>query len=439
MSAVWKSWIELSLVDFKGQLYFTPEDMEIPPGQKQFNCEHCQAAILVPLDLPATSAPCPVCQTITTSPGVEEAVAPAAAQVEVPRSNPRVADQGERIAETRREETKGKAGLLWALAALIGLVLLLGGAFLAKRSRGAAPEKKPLAMGSVSQPQVDAPAGGSPASGAPSGNVREKVLEALGRFLSATTVAEKAKCVIGQDQMIPEMESFYGGSEIEKDDLRVDFFSDWAMDSPDSERGIYLMDFERPKQFKLGTLFRPITDFKTRLRLDTPDLHTSSKALIENFETEAVRALIYLKETNGELLIDWHTYVQTKNRLFRKFVENPVAGQKGVFRVVVGEHVSTIFEEDSSVRNYKIIEPAHNEEDFAVVKVKRDSEVGKLLEQLAWTDVSGKGGSSPSSRKGATVVLRWSDDVKPVLTLSEVLCWEFLGVGGDPSNLTSGN
>jgi len=48
--------------------------MEIPPGQRKFECEHCQAEILVPIDLPPTTAPCPVCQEITTSPGPEELV-----------------------------------------------------------------------------------------------------------------------------------------------------------------------------------------------------------------------------------------------------------------------------------------------------------------------------------------------------------------------------
>ena len=414
--------------------------MEIPPGQKKFECEHCQAAILVPVDLPATSAPCPVCQMITTSPALGQAVAAApqavaAAPQRMERKSER--DMGSRSKRKRSNESGRGAGLLWGVAGLVALSLVLGGIVLFIKSRPKPSQGNIAPMGVVES--GEATIGAAVGVSDQSEGIRKRALEVLDKFLTASSVEEKAKYVLGKERLIPEMRAFYGSGVIEHNDLQADFFSEWAIDSPDAERGIYLLDFELPKQFRLSGLFRPITDFKTRLNLEAPDLHTSSKALVENFEMDAVRAMIFLKDTDGELLVDWHTYVQTKNRLFRDFVESPVAGGKGTFRLVIAEHVSTIFEQDSSTRNYKLIEPAHHEEDFTVVRVQRDSEVGKILEELAWTDVPGKRNLEPSSRKGATVVLEWSNEAEPVLGISRILCWEFLGVGGDPSNLTSSN
>ncbi len=407
--------------------------MEIPPGQKKFECEHCHAPIFVPIDLPATSAPCPICQAITTSPALEAAPIQAEPQaVERVEVAPIKDDRpSEYEGDVDSDRKKGGSGLLWGLAGLTFLALLLGGLFLFKKFRVQDPEPVTPVVAS-DQKDIEL------ADLVVSSGVEKEALTILEKFFSATTVEEKAQYVIGKEKTISDMRVIYQGDTIEKDDLKADFFSEWEMDSVDTERGIYLLEFELPKQFRLGQLFGPIADLETRLSLEAPDMQTRSKSLRENFEMEAVRAMVFLKKIDDELLIDWHTYVQTKNRMFRNFVNYPVSGRKGTFRVIIMEDVSTVYGDDTSTRKYRFEDPAHKNEDSAVIEVERDSDMGKILEELAWTDIPGKAaGAKP--RKGATVVLEWSKDPSPVLSLTEILCWEFLGVGGDPSNLSSSN
>ncbi len=395
--------------------------MEIPPGQKQFECEHCQAAILAPADLPATSAPCPMCHQMTTSPALDERPS---------RTNEgqggNSAGRSQQPAPTPADQQNSSGGtvLLWGLAILTFVGLLTGGYYLYQEkrvkseARGIALPDGPATL-SVSRPVFD--------------GVEKEALKILRDFLAAKTVEAKAGFVIGKEKSIPDMKNYYGGGAIEKDDLRADYFSEWAMDTVDTDRGIYLLEYDRPKQFKMGELFSPITDFKTHLTLKEPDLQAKAMARRGNFEMEAERARIFIKEVDGELLLDWHTYVQTKDRLFRDFIDYPVAGRKQMFRLVIGEDVGTIFEKDPSLRRYRLLDPAHSEEDVVMVTIEKNSEVGQILEKIAWTDVIGKNPNGSS----ITLELKWSNDSKPVMQISKVICWEFLGVGGDPSNLSN--
>ncbi len=420
--------------------------MEIPPGQKKFECEHCQAAILVPIDLPATSAPCPSCHQITTSPPLEAAAAqevqsapapaPELAAVSSSSTSAPSAPVEEQVASSERGEqrsgSKG-AGMLWGILGLMALALLVLAFLFFKKS-----QKSEAAPASVVAENPMAPSETVGEAG-PSSDFEKRATALLESFFKATSVEQKAKYVIGKEAKIPEMRAFYGEGAIEPDDLQSDFFSELAMNPLDLARGIYLFEFELPKRFKMSELFGPIADFKTRLQLEAPDMQTRSKAFRENYEMEAVRAMVFFKEKDGELLIDWNTYVQTKNRLFRNFIEYPVAGRKGTFRVLLREHVSTLYDKGAATRNYNVVEPAHFEEDSAIIKVKRDSEVGKILEELAWTDVPEKSNRGEGTSRGATVELEWSQDSEPVLKIAKIICWEFLGVGGDPSNLTKAN
>ena len=397
--------------------------MESLQGQKQFECEHCQAAIVVPADLPPTSAPCPICQQVTTSPPIGEptpsrveqnAVSPAAV---VEENENEISDLPARREEQGTED-KGGSGLLWIIAALAFLLLLAGGLFLLKKTMG-----KPSEAGvTVPEPISD--------DTSTVVNVEKEGLDVLNKFLSATTIEERAKFVIGKEDTLAAMREQYGTGELPKSELKPEFFSEWGMDTHDVERGIYLLQYDRPKQFRLSTLFTPVADLRTQYSLRKPDTNLRTKAIRANFEVEAERAQVYLKRVNNELLIDWYTFIQTKNRMFRDFIEYPVAGRKGVFRLGLSEEASSLYE-DEGVRNYRLVDPAHNSEDIAAISVKKNSEVGRILEELAWTDIAGK----EPVFKGATMELQWSTDTKPQLQISKVICWEFLGVGGDPSNL----
>jgi hypothetical protein len=135
---------------------------------------------------------------------------------------------------------------------------------------------------------------------------------------------------------------------------------------------------------------------------------------------------------DGAYKLDWDTLVQTQFRTFRDFTDFPVPGGTGVFRLFIIEDVTTNLLKNSDSRIFRMIDAAHVVDDQITVEIANDSEVGRLLDRFTWTDKPG------TEIKGttATLRLRWSSEVKPKLQIEEVICWEFLGVGGDPSNLS---
>ena len=45
----------------------------------------------------------------------------------------------------------------------------------------------------------------------------------------------------------------------------------------------------------------------------------------------------FFKEQDGELLLDWNVYTQTKYRLFKEFINDPDPGRSKVFRLMIRE------------------------------------------------------------------------------------------------------
>jgi hypothetical protein len=90
----------------------------------------------------------------------------------------------------------------------------------------------------------------------------------------------------------------------------------------------------------------------------------------------------------------------------------------------------------SGTRTYRISDPA-NIEDYALINVKIDSEHGRILSAINWR---GPKATEPI-RRYATIELEWSSpsssSARPVLILKKFICWEFLGLGGSESNVTT--
>jgi hypothetical protein len=200
-----------------------------PPGQKKFECEHCQDAILVAVDHSSTSSPYSVCQQVTSSPPLRESYSEARGE---DLTNIRDHSQPASSKPTDQRKSGGGAGLLWGLAV------------------------KPL--------------------------------------------KKRRSFVIGTDQTLPDMKIFYEGGSIKRDDLRADYFSEWARARTDADRGICLLEYDRPKQFEMSDLFSPITEVKSHFTLVEPDL-------------------------------------ETKDRMFRDFMVYPVGGAETALSIVYWE------------------------------------------------------------------------------------------------------
>ncbi|MCH7226650.1 hypothetical protein [Haloferula sp. A504] len=254
----------------------------------------------------------------------------------------------------------------------------------------------------------------------------------LARFLEARRPPGKAAYSINGSSLLGEMESFYQSAAIDDSDTPAEAFSVFPLSMEDRERGIFMLVFDQPPVFEIDEFFAPLAPLDVQYKLREPDMLLATVARSSNFAAEPLKVQAIFKRTAEGLRLDWETFVQTKHRTLRDFLELPVAGREEVFRVIISETVPERRSAPAGHRTYLVSDPAHRSEDSARINVPVDSEVGRALSILNWR-------GTPDGRaisKTATLKLRWTREEIPRLELSKFICWEFLGVGGeavDPS------
>jgi hypothetical protein len=453
------------------------------PEDRTFSCEGCGGEIRIPYALPPTSAPCPHCGKEITSPPVPEppggsgrsetAAEPAGPDVPPPpKTQPPSGNAGAVPAEAERS-AEGVAGseagvdtaapgqggqavsgadfpadvdsaadsipddalpgdgvvparrainpVLPFVGVIAVIVLLLVVAMLLNKGRRPAPD-----------------AGQSRTLVERNRFLREgwkrAAAERLDAFIGASDLEEKARNVVGGVSRISDMRELYGAAAPSDADTPASSFSHFDLEEFDKERGIFLMRYERPAQFDIREFFRPVAPIEVQYRVEQPDLLLSSVASLDNFSMEPVRVMAFFKLEGDGLLLDWDVFVQTKNRTLLEFVSSPQPGEVKSFRVVVNEDVQSTGQPDlSKVRYYRFADPAHTG-DYVKVPVAVSSREGRILQSLNWIGMPGRGIPSQT----ATVRLAWAEGPDPQVELREVVCWEFLGLGGERGNAIPG-
>lgn len=84
---------------------------------------------------------------------------------------------------------------------------------------------------------------------------------------------------------------------------------------------------------------------------------------------------------------------------------------------------------EEATRYYRLSDPG-NAGDYVKVRVREETELGGVLSELNWIGVAGV--EIPT--RTATVELEWSEGEDPRVELKRVICWEFLGLGGEEGN-----
>ncbi|HWB06908.1 MAG TPA: hypothetical protein VG796_28040 [Verrucomicrobiales bacterium] len=117
---------------------------------------------------------------------------------------------------------------------------------------------------------------------------RAAARQVLSDFLAASTAEQRAECVIGGDQLLPLMQAYYAGREVEP--LSAGDFqpASWSFDTKD--RG--LLAFELPRGRSLPTVVACLK-----------------------------------KSDTGQWLMDWDVWTQTLDGRFRDFINRPAEGQ----------------------------------------------------------------------------------------------------------------
>ena len=444
-------------------------DPVIPTNQREFRCQHCDGKILIPKDLPPTSGPCPHCSGLITSPSndvvvmpipafelplpaappVEEkplAKPPAPPAPEPPKSEelpitvppPPRADKlelplREDHSELNRpknpklaKSAKARSGLIPAMLVLLALAML-GGAVVYLASKE---------LGRNIEPPTVKVASGDPA-------IREaayirigwqkEAYQLLRDYMAATTTQEKVPFILNGRTLATKIEDFYGGGLINDSDTPAEAFSIYELPEEDRKRGLFMMVYDQPPQFAMREFFRPLASLEVQYGVDEADLLFSTLSRVGNLAMEPLRVHAFFKRSPEGLKLDWEIFAQTKYRTLQNFTELPEIGQTGVFRVFIVEDVPDKGRTVAGTRTYRVADPA-NTTDSARVNVKVDSEAGRALSPINWR---GTKEDRPITRT-ATIELRWGGEATaPDLEISRFVCWEFLGLGGQPTPATA--
>ncbi|HSP41474.1 MAG TPA: hypothetical protein VLO11_01260, partial [Luteolibacter sp.] len=242
--------------------------MEPPPNRpekREFHCPSCRGRILIPWDLPATSAPCPYCGETVISPAPEPEVpwpqpeipaAPAgvpAAPVVLPQPEKPLAAPAPAEAkpvrsaplpsrpEPRHETAKPSILKDWLPVTGFFLLLALGGAVavnlaLREKEKPAAEEQPAESVDELMVRENHYIRSGW----------RKDAERLLAGFIAATTVRDKIPYVIGGPEMEARIREFYGDDPIDDSDTPADNFAARDLTENDRRRGMFQMVFDQP-------------------------------------------------------------------------------------------------------------------------------------------------------------------------------------------------
>ncbi len=438
-----------------------------PPYANQirtFHCPACQGKISIPADYSSMTAPCPSCGEVITSPAPEgDSVEPDELETV------RLRENGEVV--ILLEETQGEDGEV-TLGNRADSFLREGG------------EKAPILAKSPDSWQLQEPLVESPESrwkqlfGSPIVFVaipilflsllflvatigvsffKERdqskdsevvtieqrdqiayeeegwIIEASGlltQFVKASSPEAQQKLVIGGAKKRKFLQDSYSSEE--RVPLAISSFAPKKLEVKDHKRGIYLMIYHQPKQYSLKSFFRPVATLEVQYQLEAPDTMLVVNGGLSQFAESSQTVFAFFKKIEGELKLDAETFIQTRDRTFSTFIDEPQLGAEAVFRVLIDESVTSNSKISNTQRYYRLCDPAY-QGDAIYLAIQENSQWGQVLQKINWTKEVDRKASSES----ATVKLAWRKNGlgQPEIVLAEFLSWEFLGLGGTPSNL----
>ncbi|MEJ6572399.1 MAG: hypothetical protein QNL01_02595 [Akkermansiaceae bacterium] len=407
-------------------------------SQASFPCKHCQQAIFIPAGLPPTTAPCPHCGKEITSPDQSlpavpafeppEEKAPAEQPVrlkapekslqKITRKNDIVSPQVSSLGAGNKR--RGKGNMVAVIVAAL-ILLVVGGVtfWLAQKWK---------------QDKQDPKASSSPTADKNTSDEawkmtgwKEDASKVLIGFMFAKSPEERMKYVIPNEGVMEELEMYYPEG-IDDSDTPMESFGHVMGSNIDHERGIFLMQYRQPVQIDIREYFAPIGSLDRVMGRGPTTLMEMAYRIDEHNLSKPIGINAFFKKTDQGLKLDASVFIQGKKRTFRAFVDYAQPKKKKRFRVVASESLSHALRDDRRYRTYRL-------EDFAYPKhyvnlpILVDSEAGKILGELNW-----RGMNRDRILRTATIELGWTNERPSKLQIEKVVCWEFLGVGGEVGN-----
>lgn len=219
--------------------------------------------------------------------------------------------------------------------------------------------------------------------------------ETLRGFIAATTLDVRAAFVMDPERVRSRMRALEQQGNMPWKGLSPEDFKHIDLSEADRRKGIFLMLRETPGEDPAAT---------------------------------ADRSYAFFKRTEDGLKLDFEVLLQTTGKIFPNFIERPQPGVTSIFRVFIAEDPAA---REAGTSNYApyFIAGLSNFSSATRIRVTNQSPVGRILGAADFTSEDG----ARRVMRNATVELRWTDHPEnPTIELSKFICWEFLGLGGEP-------
>ncbi len=222
---------------------------------------------------------------------------------------------------------------------------------------------------------------------------KTEATEVLRGFMAATGGEERSLFLLSPDRISRQLRAIQNQSTKPWEGLLADDFKHIDLSEADRRNGIFLMTHE---------------------------------TLAEDPDAPPHRSYAFFKRTSDGLKLDLETFIQTTGHTFQRFIETPQPGISRVFRVFITADPSAT---SPANQNSFIIAGLSNLTSATRIRVSPQSPVGKILTATNFTSDDG----ARRIMRNATVELRWTDHPEnSMIELSRFICWEFLGLGGQP-------
>ena len=413
--------------------------------QRSFSCPACEGTVYIPHNLPPTTAPCPHCGNLITSPSLANseqhptasfsptsATPTAATPTRVRSVEPapeRQIPADRQISPVAVPVRRKSTASIWFISIFLLLALLGGAYFLYTKTREARGRGTPgkYSTAKPAEKSTEKSSQRVDASSAQSQYYREgwkkEAAETLSKFIAARTPEEKANYVIGGRETLVRVRKLYGNALIDELDTPADAFVPVPLREEDITRNIFLMAYDRPAQFAMNRFFKPLASIEVLYEVEQQDQLTQTATDVSNYSMEPLKIQAYFKKNEKGMMLDWDVYLQTRHRTFKKFFDDAKPGNTGVFRVLIVENVPLASEKARQLVVYRIGDPAHMTDSYRMT-MPNGSQRAKMLEQINWRGSKSEGPSVST----ATVELSVNDAHQP--QISRLVCWEFEGLGG---------
>lgn len=230
--------------------------------------------------------------------------------------------------------------------------------------------------------------------------------------------------------LLPRYQSAY--SPI--DEVQASAFVAKPLPASFTDRGIYLMYYQKPNTPDTDSLFRPLIPVRVKLGIDSASfLELSATSKFYQARNQQNICAFFKRGKDKRVTLDWPVFVQTRHRLLAQFTNRPQADAQQVFRLMIYQVrpslVENVYRQHFPNHDwYRIHCPGYDHESH-IVAIERNTPSSKLIKYQF-----GKNNTSGPQVHALTARLGWQASAKDgrlMLCISKIICLEFFNLNNN--------